>query len=324
MIGRKSTVLVTGATGFVGSALVPVLRARGRPVRPFVRDAGCSGTNQRESAFDPAPFASETFRDVDSVVHLAARVHVMHESERDPMAAFRRVNVDWTRSLAQAAAKAGVRRLVFVSSVKVHGESTAPATPFTVNDAPAPADAYARSKHEAELALLKLAQESPMEIVIIRPPLVYGPGVKGNFATMMRWLHAGVPLPLGAVRNRRTLLAVDNLVSLIDTCIENPRAAGRIFLAGDDEDLSTSELLRRMAAALGRSARLFPVPVPLLRGAARLLGRTAMAQRLCDNLQVDTRATRELLGWHPPVSVDEGLRRAATAFLALEAGRHEQ
>lgn len=318
----RRVVLVTGATGFVGSALVPALQERGRLVRPLARDTDCSPANVRGSTFGSARLASEPLRDVDCVVHLAARVHVMRESERDPVTAFRRVNVDWTRALAGAAAEAGVRRFIFVSSVKVNGEFTAPDLPFTADDVPAPVGPYAVSKREAELTLLDLSRESSMETVIIRPPLVYGPGVKGNFQAMMRWLLAGVPLPLAGVHNRMTLLGVDNLVSLIDACIEHPRAAGRVFLAGDDEDLSTPDLLRRMAAALGIPARLFTVPNPLLRGVASLLGRSSTVRRLSEDLRVDTSSTRELLGWRPAISVDEGLLRAASFFLEHKAGRH--
>ena len=318
----KPAVAVTGATGFVGSALVPALRQGGHSVRALVRTTGSTAANEEYLVADPDPRrmteAVGMFRGIQCVVHLAARVHVMRESEAEPLAAFRRVNVDWTLQLARAAAEAGVRRFVFLSSVKVNGEVTAPGAAFTSEDLPAPADPYAISKYEAELALTELGRGSAMDVVIIRPPLVYGPGVKGNFETMMRWLRTGLPLPLGAIDNKRTLLAVGNLVSLIESCLEHSAARGRVLLAGDDEDLSTTELLRRMATALGTQARLIPVPSPVLRGVARLLGRSEIAQRLCANLQVDSRTTRELLGWRPPFRVDEGLRGAASCFLEAE------
>lgn len=318
---RKAVVAVTGATGFVGSALVPALRRRGHFVRALVRRPGCTAADEECVVADPeleqAADDTGSFSRIDCAVHLAARVHVMRESVADPLAAFRRVNVDWTLRLARAAAEAGVRRFVFVSSIKVNGEATEPGQAFAASDMPAPADAYAISKYEAELALDELARRSDMEVVVIRPPLVYGPGVKGNFATMMRWLHAGVPLPLGAIDNRRTLLAVDNLASLIERCIAHPAAGGRVLLAGDPEDLSTTELLRRLARAMGTGPRLVPVPPPLLAIAARLTGRGAMLRRLCSSLRVDSSETRALLDWQPPVAVDEGLRRAAEAFLRI-------
>jgi UDP-glucose 4-epimerase len=310
-------VLVTGATGFVGAALVPALQARGWRVRAAVRSPGRTAADEETvvgslgEPFDWAP----ALHGVDRVVHLAARVHVMQDTAADPLAEFRRTNVAGTLALARAAADAGVRRFVFVSSIKVNGEGTREGVPFTADDPPAPVDPYGVSKREAEHGLFEIGRDTGMEVVVVRPPLVYGPGVKANFQAMMRWLMRGVPLPLGAVRNRRTLVGIDNLVDLIATCLEHPSAAGEVFLAGDDEDLSTSELLRRLASALGVRARLLPVPAALLETAAALLGKRAVAQRLCGNLQVDIGKARRLLGWAPPVPVDEGLRRTAAHFL---------
>jgi UDP-glucose 4-epimerase len=244
-------------------------------------------------------------------MHCAARVHVMAESVADPLAEFRRVNVQGTLNLARQAAAAGVRRFVFVSSIKVNGEATQLGRPFMADDAPAPLDAYGVSKMEAEQGLLETARQTGMEVVIIRPPLVYGPGVKANFAAMMRWLRCGVPLPLGAIHNQRSLVALDNLVDLIVTCLTHPAAANQTFLVSDGEDVSTTELLRRMGQALGRPARLIPVPVSWLKLAATLVGKPDVAQRLCGSLQVDIEKTRRLLVWTPPISLDEGLRRAA-------------
>lgn len=313
----RGQVLVTGATGFVGTALVPALQLRGWQVRAAVRSPGRTAaddevvTGSLGEAFDWAP----ALRGVDRVVHLAARVHVMQDAAADPLTEFRRTNVAGTLSLARAAADAGVRRFVFVSSIKVNGEGTREGVPFDANDSPAPADPYGVSKREAEDGLFEIGRDTGMEVVVVRPPLVYGPGVKANFQAMMRWLMRGVPLPLGAIGNRRTLVGLDNLVDLIATCLEHPAAAGEIFLAGDDEDLSTTDLLRRLAAALGVRVRLIPVPAALLEAAAALIGKRSVAQRLCGNLQVDIGKARRLLGWTPPVPVDEGLRRTAAHFL---------
>jgi nucleoside-diphosphate-sugar epimerase len=223
--------------------------------------------------------------------------------------------------LARQAAHAGVKRFIFLSTIKVNGENTLAGAAFSERDPPAPADPYGVSKAEAEAALMALASSTPMEVIVIRPPLVYGPGVKANLLTMTRWLARGVPLPLGAIRdNRRTLVALDNLVDLIITCLEHPAAANQVLLAGDGEALSTTDLLRRTAAALGVPARLIPVPVPLLVAAAALLGRSEVMRRLCGSLQVDTSKARQLLGWSPPVTVDEGLRRMVTPFLARRMG----
>jgi UDP-glucose 4-epimerase len=245
------------------------------------------------------------------VVHLAARVHVMAYTSANPLEAFRRVNVQGTLNLARQAAATGVRRFVFVSSIKVNGEATQPGCPFTADDAPAPLDAYGVSKMEAEQGLREIARQTGMEVVIIRPPLVYGPGVKANFAAMIRWLQRGVPLPLGAIHNQRSLVALDNLVDLMVTCLTHPAATNQTFLVSDGEDVSTTELLRRMGQALGRPARLVPVPASILKLAAALVGKRDVAQRLCGSLQVDIEKTRKLLGWTPPLTLDQGLRKAA-------------
>jgi len=293
--------------------LARTIQAQGHNVVRAVRQA--QPDSVLISTVDGSTSWHEALQGCDSVVHLAARVHVMNDKSTDPVREFRRVNVEGTAHLARQAAAAGVRRLVFLSSVKVNGEATQEGRPFTADDAPAPEDPYGMSKHEAEQALRQIAADRGMEVVIIRPPLVYGPGVKANFESMMRWLARGVPLPLAAVtQNRRSLVALDNLVDLIVTCLNHPAAANQTFLASDGEDLSTAELLKRMSAAMGKPARLFYVPQALLKLATRLSNKLGTYQRLCGSLQVDITKTRQLLGWTPPVSVDEGLRRAAEGF----------
>ena len=312
-------ILVTGASGFVGKALCANLIER-CSLRISVRDKSAgnwpAGADVIEASLSPEQDWMTALSGVSSVVHCAARVHVMNEASADPLAEFRRVNVDGTLRLARQAAEAGVRRFVFVSSIKVNGEHSQLGHPFTADETPAPGDPYGVSKCEAEAGLRALSQETGMEVVIIRPPLVYGPGVKANFLAMMRWLQRGVPLPLGGVTdNRRSLVFLDNLVDLIVTCIDHP-AANQTFLVSDDEDLSTAALLRRMAAALGMPAQLIPVPVGLITLGAKLIGRPGIAQRLCGSLQVDIGKTKALLGWSPPFSVDEGLRQTAEHWLA--------
>jgi len=315
-------ILVTGATGFVGRALCAELAARGLPARPVSRRPapGCSAIGD----IGPDTDWTQALQGVTHVVHLAARVHVMDDRAADPLAEFRRANVAATLRLARQAAAAGVRRLVFVSSVKVNGEETQPGQPFTADDVPRPQDPYGVSKLEAEQGLLELARETGMEVAIVRPPLVYGPGVGANFRSMLRWVQRGVPLPLGGVHNRRTLVALDNLADLVILCLDHPAAANQVFLAGDGEDLSTPELLRRVAKALGTRVRLLPVPPLLLRSAAALVGKGGVARRLCGSLQLDTAKTRQLLGWTPRVGVDEALRRTAQEFTRPGAGVREE
>jgi UDP-glucose 4-epimerase len=308
-------ILVTGSSGFVGQALCQRLHQEGLPFRAAVR-AGSSQAwpevSVNVSSLDASSDWTAALQNVHTVVHLAARVHVMNDTSADPLAEFRRVNVEGTRQLATQAAAAGVKRLVFVSSIKVNGESTQPGHPFTADDTPAPQDAYGISKHEAEDALREVAKQTGLEVVILRPPLVYGPGVKANFEGMMRWLKRGLPLPLQAIcHNRRSLVALDNLVDVLVLCLTVPAAAHQTFLVSDGDDLSTSEMLTRMGQALGTPARLFYIPTCCLKWGAFMLGKSAVYQRLCGSLQVDIQKTRERLGWTPRVSVDQGFAIAA-------------
>ena len=252
---------------------------------------------------------------VDVVVHLAARVHVMREASVDALSAYRQANVEGALQVARNAATAGVRRFVYLSSIKVNGECTKPNQPFTADDVPAPEDPYGVSKMEAESALLALSAATGMEVTIIRPPLVYGPGVGANFASMMRWVNYRLPLPLGAIKNRRSMIALGNLVDLILTATEHPNAAGQIFLASDDQDISVSELLRKIAKLLNVSLYLIPVPPSALRFLARMLGKRNIANRLCDYLQVDIQKTRQVLEWTPSITLDQGLETTAQWFL---------
>ena len=308
-------VLVPGASGFIGRAVVGALDANhfnvvGAMRRPI--DAKWAV---------PSPFLGDDvnwrvpLEGCTVVVHTAGRAHVLNDSVADPLSEFRRVNVAGTLQLAEQAAAMGVRRFIFLSSIGVNGVSTTPGSSFSEVDQPNPHNAYALSKWEAEQGLLRMAAETGMEVVVIRPPLVYGPQAPGNFGLLMRWLRRGVPLPLGAIHNQRSLVALDNLVDLIVTCITHPAAANQTFLVSDGEDVSTTELLRRMGKAMNRSVRLTPIPTGFLEQAAALLGKRDMAQRLCGSLQVDIHKTRQLLNWNPPLTLDQGLKKAAEGFV---------
>ena len=318
-------IFVTGSSGFVGTGLIAYLLAD--PSHRIVatrRGPMQSPDPERVHSIQVGDVNANTdwrtaMDDVDAVVHLAARVHVMNDAAADPLAAFRRVNVDGSLRLARQAAAAGVRRFVYLSSIKVNGEITQADRPFTAQDTARPHCLYGLSKHEAEMGLRRLADSTGMELVIVRPPLVYGPGVRANFLSMMRWLQRGIPLPFGAIDNRRSLVALDNLCDLIAVCLRHPDASGRTFLAGDGEDVSTAQLLVRLGAALGRPARLLSPSPALLSALFGMLGKGEFSRRLCSSLQVDIDAAREEMGWRPPISLDEGLRRAAAAFLAESA-----
>ncbi|MFC1844180.1 UDP-glucose 4-epimerase family protein [Thermodesulfobacteriota bacterium] len=333
-------VLVTGATGFVGYTLCCSLIVQGHKVHgsircdstllPLKNNCVCEKTIEyiNVGTIGATTNWSEALQDTETVVHLAARVHVMQDKSSNPLAFFREVNTAGTERLARESAKAGVRRFVYLSSIKVNGEETGlqtedsglraedlglsrtnAAPSFSETDIPSPQDPYAISKWEAEQALHAISKETGMEVVIIRSPLVYGPGVKANFLKMMQWINRGLPLPLGAINNKRSLVALDNLVDLIITCIDHPAAANQTFLAGDGEDLSTTELLLRIGKALGKPARLLPVPEKLLKIGLNAVCKKDLAQRLCGSLQVDISKARNVLGWEPPLSVDEGLKK---------------
>jgi len=303
------SILLTGASGFLGRVLIKEFNQQNFSLSIALR-------SQAPTLSSATHVVGELSADTDwslaverqrVVIHAAARAHIMKDEVADPMAEYRRVNVEGTLSLARQAAAAGVKRFVFISSIGVNGNISI--RPFRVDDHTNPAEPYAQSKWEAEQGLMKLAAETSMEVVIIRPPLVYGPGAPGNFGSLVRWVEKGIPLPLGAIHNKRSLVGIDNLVDLIIRCIDHPAAANQVFLAGDGEDLSTTELLRGVGKAMGKPARLIPVPAGLLQFGATLLGRKTMAQRLLGSLQVDISKTCELLDWKPPYTVEEGLRR---------------
>lgn len=310
--------LVTGASGFVGKAVCARLSRRFQ-VSAAARSAatpsvGCAQVTV--GAITGATDWTVALSGQDVVVHLVARVHVMKDLSTDPLAEFRAVNVVGSLNLARQAVEAGVKRMIFVSSVKVNGEFSESGRPFTEESVPAPSDYYGISKLEAEIALQNIAQETGMELVVIRPPLVYGPGVKANFAALVQAVKRGWPLPLAKVDNSRSLVGLDNLVNFIETCAIHSQAAGQTFLVSDGHDLSTPELIRRLAWAADVPVRLWPVPVWLLETGAAVLGKREAAKRLCGNLQVDISKARNLLGWVPPFSVDEGLRRTVAKSAA--------
>ncbi len=300
---QQPIILVTGSTGFIGRALVAELAAR------------------QFNCYQLARSSVEIAARTHCLIHCAARAHIMRDEALDPRAEYRRVNVHGTLKLAHQAAAAGVRRFIFMSSIGVNGTFTHGSHRFAGDDVPAPTEDYAISKWEAEQGLWEIASQTRMEVVVVRSPLVYGPGVKGNFARLLDLVNSGVPLPLASVNNRRSFIGLDNLVDLLIRCMDHPRAAGQTLLVSDGQDLSTPELLLMIANALGRTARLLPVPVSLLRLAGRALGRLNEVDRLVGSLEVDSGTTRELLGWTPPVSVEEGVGRMVQAYSLLRGVR---
>ncbi|WP_248764542.1 UDP-glucose 4-epimerase family protein [Pseudomonas protegens] len=313
-------ILLTGASGFVGGAVHECL-SKNSPHKltvvvrkPIPALAATTSVTQVEQ-IDGLTDWSSILLDCNVVVHAADCVHVMHESSLDPFEAFRKVNVEGTLNLARQAAQRGVGRFVFISSIKVNGEGTSLNVPYTADDEPVPTDPYSISKMEAEKGLTLIASQTGMEVVIIRPVLVYGPSIKANFLNMMRGLCRGGALPFGVIDSRRSLGALDNLVDLIVTCVEHPLAANQVFSVSDGEDLSTTEMLKGMGGALGKPARLLAMPSGILSFSATLLGKKSISQRLCGSLQVDISKNRELLRWSPPLGVDKTLDATAKYFI---------
>lgn len=312
-------VLVTGSTGFVGRSLISSLLSTDIKVAVTVRiidDFLPKNVKQIHITTIQTKEWEKALINVDAIIHLAARVHVMNDDIHDPLTEFRRINTHATVNLARQAFQSGVKRFIFISSVKVNGEMTLLNKPFTPEDQFIPDDPYGLSKYEAEQGLLALAKETGMEVVIIRPPLVYGPEVRANFASMMRWVNKGIPLPFGAIHNQRSLVALDNLVSFIVHCIDHSKAANEVFLISDGEDVSTTELLQKVAKAFDKKSWLIPIPVSFMRFAAKLVGKSDVADRLFGSLQVDSSKARDLLGWKPVITMDEQLRKTAAAFLS--------
>tara|TARA_R110001583_G_scaffold18891_1_gene74684 strand:- start:745 stop:1707 length:963 start_codon:yes stop_codon:yes gene_type:complete len=316
---KKVKILISGATGFVGKPLIKALKNSFYDIFPVVRNTSKSISETNDvvvSGIDSNTDWKNYLDEINTVIHCAARVHVMKETTSDPLEDFREVNVLGAMNLAKSAVKAGVKRFVFISSIKVNGASTTGTVPYLPSDKPVPEDPYGISKAEAEEQLLVLGKKTGMEVVIIRPPLVYGPGVKANFAMMLKLASFGIPLPFGRiVDNRRSMVYVENLVDLIVKCISHPNAANQTFLVSDDDDLSTARMVKELSTAMGGKGWSLPIPPKIFEIAGRITGKSEVVERLCGSLQVDITKTKELLNWGPPFTVKEGFANTVKHFL---------
>ncbi|PKH60648.1 UDP-glucose 4-epimerase [Shewanella sp. Choline-02u-19] len=310
-------IAVTGSTGFLGKKLLAeLLKVNDVVVWGRKKPSCVANNNFVKLNINDRTIYPTSMKLVSQIIHCAARVHVMNDNSTNPLEEFREVNTYGTLNFARQAAAAGVKRFIFISSIKVNGESTELGKPFKPDDSFIPTDPYGLSKQEAEVGLRRIAKETEMEVVIIRPPLVYGPGVKANFAFMMKWVNIGLPLPLGGIKqNKRSLVSVYNLVDLIVTCVDHPNAGNQTFLVSDDEDISTTGLLENMAKALNAPKRLIPIPISWFGLVSKLIGKPAISQRLCGSLQVDISKTKEMLNWEPPYNCTESMKKTANAFI---------
>lgn len=312
----KNKILLTGSTGFVGSVIIEQFKSSDSQLCPVVRHIKDDSPQDAIEVgdIDGNTDYSDALSEVDVVLHIAARAHIMKDESNDPLAEYRKVNVEGSENLARQAAAAGVKRFVFISSVKVSGESTTVKSPYTELMQPAPEDAYGQSKYEAEGVLKQVAVDTGMEIVIIRPPLVYGAGVKANFLSLLKLSALSIPLPFGAINNNRSMVYVENLIDFIFRCIDHPKAADQTFLVSDGEDLSLKSLITYIRKAMGKSALLLPVPVGLFKLMGKLTGKSGVVDRLVGDLQVDSSKARELLDWTPPYSVEQGIAATVLDF----------
>lgn len=327
---QNQRILVTGASGFVGSRLIAHHQHQGRSKamqfravtrKPLVTESAGLEVCRIDN-IDSNTDWSDALADVDAVVHLAARVHVMNDHAADPLQEYRKANVTSTLHLAQQAAKAGVKRFIFLSSIKVNGEKTKSGQPFTEESPPHPEDPYGISKLEAEEGIRAISEQTGMEFVIIRPPLIYGPGVKANYLKLMQLVQKRFPLPLAGISNKRSMLALDNLIGFILLAAKHPQAANQLFLLSDGQSLSTAQLIREMAQAMGlASARLFSIPVPVLQMIAKCLGQSSAIERLTDSLEIDSQKASQLLQWNPPLSIQAGIQLTVDDFLLHQQGR---
>ena len=316
-------IAVTGANGFIGAALTHELCEKGYDVRGIVRSKERSlNRNSRLEIFAVGEINSDTnwndaLKGIDVVIHLASRVHKLIDVSINPLADYRGVNTGGTQKLAEMSAQAGTRRLIFMSTIKVNGEKTTGAA-FTENHTAPPQDPYAISKWEAEQALRNTSDAAGLEIVILRPPLVYGQGVKANFLRLLDMVNKNIPLPLSMVNNKRSMIYIGNLVDAIIKCIEHPNAVNKTFLVSDGQDISTPDLIRMIAGAMGKKARLFPCPAPLLKMIGNVAGKSDEIERLTGSLQIDSAKIRRELSWTPPFTMEQGLRMTADWFMSNE------